>query len=100
MVSGSKVTKGVNRVLRGGSWINNARNCRSAQRNRNEPDNVNDNIGFRLSPAQGVSGCRAYDQSGCRSFDASEAKSKAPAALVGRGCVSNARRWAVLFLQS
>ncbi|MCI5126486.1 MAG: hypothetical protein D3925_18915 [Candidatus Electrothrix sp. AR5] len=38
---------GENRVIRGGSWNNKARNCRSAYRNRNEPDNRNDNLGFR-----------------------------------------------------
>jgi hypothetical protein len=38
-------------VLRGGSWNNNAQNCRSANRNRNEPGNRNDNIGFRLARA-------------------------------------------------
>ncbi|MCP4266109.1 MAG: SUMF1/EgtB/PvdO family nonheme iron enzyme [Candidatus Brocadiaceae bacterium] len=38
----------VNRVIRGGSWDNNARNCRSANRNRNNPDNRNNNTGFRL----------------------------------------------------
>ena len=38
-------------MLRGGSWNNNARNCRSAYRNRNEPDNRNNNIGFRLAAA-------------------------------------------------
>jgi hypothetical protein len=36
------------RVLRGGSWNNNARNLRAAQRNHNPPDNRNNNIGFRL----------------------------------------------------
>jgi hypothetical protein len=36
-------------MLRGGSWNNNARNCRSANRNRNTPDNRNNNIGFRLA---------------------------------------------------
>ena len=36
-----------NRVLRGGSWINNARNCRSAYRNGNRPGNRDDNVGFR-----------------------------------------------------
>ena len=37
----------VRRVLRGGSAWNKARNLRSANRNRNEPENRNDNIGFR-----------------------------------------------------
>ena len=39
---------GSNRVLRGGSWNNNARNCRSANRNNDRPDNRNSNVGFRL----------------------------------------------------
>ncbi|MDD6029374.1 MAG: SUMF1/EgtB/PvdO family nonheme iron enzyme [Kiritimatiellae bacterium] len=39
---------GSNRVYRGGSWNNNARNCRSANRNRNQPSNCNNNLGFRL----------------------------------------------------
>jgi hypothetical protein len=34
--------------LRGGSWINNNRNARCANRNRNIPDNYNNNVGFRL----------------------------------------------------
>jgi formylglycine-generating enzyme required for sulfatase activity len=36
-------------VLRGGSWNNKAENLRSANRNRNNPDNRNNNIGFRLA---------------------------------------------------
>ena len=36
------------RVLRGGSWNNNANNCRSANRNRNNPRNTNNNNGFRV----------------------------------------------------
>ncbi|MGI9065300.1 MAG: SUMF1/EgtB/PvdO family nonheme iron enzyme [Pyrinomonadaceae bacterium] len=36
------------RLLRGGSWNNNATNVRSANRNRNTPDNRNNNIGFRV----------------------------------------------------
>lgn len=39
---------GSNRVNRGGSWNNNAENCRVANRNNNTPDNRNNNIGFRL----------------------------------------------------
>ena len=33
---------------RGGSWNNNARNCRVANRNNNTPDNRNNNLGLRL----------------------------------------------------
>ncbi len=36
-------------ALRGGSWNNNADNARCAYRNDNNPDNDNDNIGFRLA---------------------------------------------------
>ncbi len=36
------------RALRGGSWINNPDNARADNRNRNHPDNRNDNRGFRL----------------------------------------------------
>jgi hypothetical protein len=35
-------------VLRGGSWNNNQHNARCAYRNRNNPNNRNDNIGFRV----------------------------------------------------
>ena len=36
------------RVLRGGSWNNNRHNARCAYRNRNNPNNWNNNIGFRV----------------------------------------------------
>jgi len=39
---------GENRVKRGGSWNNNAENCRPSNRNNNNADNDNNN-GFRLS---------------------------------------------------
>ena len=41
--------KGSNRVLRGGSWNNNADNCRVANRNNNTPENRNNNNGFRVA---------------------------------------------------
>lgn len=47
-----EILEGSNRVLRGGSWNNNAQNCRVANRNNNRPDNSNNNIGFRLVLAQ------------------------------------------------
>lgn len=37
-----------NRVNRGGSWNNNADNCTAGYRNYNNPDNRNNNLGFRL----------------------------------------------------
>ncbi len=40
-----------NRVLRGGSWINEAQNLRAANRNHNTPDNRNRNNGLRLAGA-------------------------------------------------
>ncbi|MBW4429492.1 MAG: SUMF1/EgtB/PvdO family nonheme iron enzyme [Nostoc desertorum CM1-VF14] len=42
--------------MRGGSWINNPENCRSAYRNNNNTrDNHNNNIGFRIVCAAGMS---------------------------------------------
>ena len=40
--------RGDNRVNRGGSYLNNAENCRAAYRNNWQPENRNNNIGFRL----------------------------------------------------
>ena len=42
-------SKGENRVNRGGSWNNNAENCRPANRNDNNPTNRNNNLGFRVA---------------------------------------------------
>lgn len=39
---------GSNRVLRGGSWNNNATNCRVSNRNNNSPGNRNNNLGLRV----------------------------------------------------
>jgi hypothetical protein len=49
-------------VLRGGSWINNGRNVRSANRNRNEPSERNHNNGLRLARAHGFAGRQMSDQ--------------------------------------
>ena len=38
----------LNRLLRGGNWNNNSNNCRASKRNNNTPDNINNNIGFRV----------------------------------------------------
>ena len=42
------------RVLRGGSWNNNARNTRVSNRNRNTPDNRNERLGLRLAQSARV----------------------------------------------
>lgn len=47
-----EILEGSNRVLRGGSWNNNASNCRVSNRNNNTPSNRNNNNGFRLALAQ------------------------------------------------
>lgn len=36
-------------MLRGGAWNNTTDNARSANRNRNQPANMNNNIGFRCA---------------------------------------------------
>jgi hypothetical protein len=42
---------GTNRVNRGGSWDNDAANCRTTNRNNDSPTNRNTNNGFRLALA-------------------------------------------------
>ena len=41
-----------NRVNRGGSWNNSSRNCTASNRDNNNPDNRNNNLGFRLAASQ------------------------------------------------
>ena len=41
-------TSGSSRVLRGGSWINNAKDCRVSNRDSNSPGNRDINSGFRV----------------------------------------------------
>jgi formylglycine-generating enzyme required for sulfatase activity len=40
--------EGARRLLRGGSWNNIPRNCRSATRSRDTPDNRDNDLGFRV----------------------------------------------------
>jgi retron-type reverse transcriptase len=40
---------GFSRVVRGGGWNNKPQNVRSANRNRNAPTNLNNNLGFRVA---------------------------------------------------
>ena len=51
-----------NRVIRGGSWNDNARNGRAAFRNFNDPTNRNDNLGFRCARAHEWIGVSASEQ--------------------------------------
>jgi hypothetical protein len=46
------------RVVRGGSFNNNRRDVRCAYRNRNDPDNLNRNQGFRPVAAHAFPDCR------------------------------------------
>ena len=50
-ITGGERSIGSKRVNRGGGWNDNAVNCRSAYRNRNTPDNRNNNLGFRVASA-------------------------------------------------
>ncbi|MEO8496530.1 MAG: SUMF1/EgtB/PvdO family nonheme iron enzyme [Planctomycetota bacterium] len=51
-----------NRVVRGGSWNNNARNCRAAYRNRRRPGNRNRNQGFRVCLISGTKSIRSSER--------------------------------------
>jgi len=49
------------RVLRGGSFNNDRDNLRCANRNNNDPDNRDNNIGFRVVLVAGVSASKVPD---------------------------------------
>jgi hypothetical protein len=83
VVQGWEIRKAERRVLRGGSWINNARNVRSAYRNHNEPGNRNDNNGFRLALARRGGGYRPLDQIPILSCRPAGEKQTAAGVLVG-----------------
>jgi hypothetical protein len=50
--AGGRTPKAASPAARGGSWKNDPQNGRSAYRNRNEPENRNNNLGFRVARAQ------------------------------------------------
>jgi Sulfatase-modifying factor enzyme 1 len=76
-----------NRVIRGGSWNDNARNVRAAYRNHNDPTDRNDNIGFRCARAHERVGGSAPEQvcfHGVASYCWGSPKLTAAGVLVGR----------------
>ena len=80
-------------MLRGGSWNNSAENCRSTNRNRNPPDNRNNNVGFRLVrlPAHHAGGRRPADPDEIPSPALPGQKLKYPAGAGSRcGCLATA----------
>ncbi|MEW6286122.1 MAG: hypothetical protein AB1509_07830 [Chloroflexota bacterium] len=53
-------------MLRGGAFNNNERNVRCAYRNRNNPNNRNNNIGFRVVVAAShASRCESIRRNAC-----------------------------------
>jgi hypothetical protein len=71
------------KVLRGGAWNNNARNVRAAYRNANDPDNRNNNVGFRCARTHAWVGRPTSEQELIRVIALAIPKRK------GRGCVSS-----------
>ncbi|MBM3133779.1 MAG: hypothetical protein FJZ89_00505 [Chloroflexi bacterium] len=67
-------------MVRGGSFNNNQRNVRCAYRNRNNPDNFNRNIGFRLVVSHGFRGVSRK----CRAARASRPRKKLAWPVPGR----------------
>jgi len=53
---------GTDRIIRGGSWNNGSDNCQVANRNINNPQNRNDNIGFRLAHSSQKGWMSVYEQ--------------------------------------
>lgn len=78
---------GVKRVLRGGSWNNNARNVRCACRNQNQPDNRNDNIGFRPARAHDWTGQSEPEQTAVPARPLAVAKQNGPRCVSSPGWI-------------
>jgi len=98
IVAGDRSAEGEGRVVRGGSWNNNGRNVRSANRNRNAPDNRNNNLGFRLALAQHAAGLHMNDQIVIQICAMCTSKKQGLRySSNGSGCAMNACRMAVRF---
>ncbi len=77
---GKSVGASAPRVLRGGSWNNDARNVRAAYRNHNEPSNRNHNLGFRCAElTTEPDGSLLNRPASCPSFRATANASRRPA---------------------
>lgn len=77
------VDTGERRVLRGGNWINDAVNARSAYRNHDDPGNHDDISGFRLALARRGGSSRPMDQTPIQSCRPAGEKQMAGGVLVG-----------------
>lgn len=78
-------SKGANRVNRGGSWNDDAQNCRAAYRNANHPANRNDDLGFRLARALVGTGRSLGDPTGiATSGNVGGEHPRTPGVAVGR----------------
>ena len=74
---------GSNRVIRGGSWDNNARNLRAANRNNDDPGNRNPNLGVRLLSSCLIGQMRRVYGRGARAQGMTKVPEPAPPALAG-----------------
>ncbi|MEM9723096.1 MAG: SUMF1/EgtB/PvdO family nonheme iron enzyme [Bacteroidota bacterium] len=82
---------GSNRVLRGGSWNNDATNLRVSNRNNNDPSNRNNNNGFRPANTGYCPLCGLYVGYNCtRACPAIGPAPKGQKLLVP-GCLSRAK---------
>lgn len=75
-------SKGTHRVNRGGGFNNTTRNCRSANRNANQPSNRNNNLGFRPAAPAGLEGPEASPGRTCLGAGGESAHDR-PALLIG-----------------
>jgi hypothetical protein len=90
---------GSKRVMRGGSWNNNARNVRAAARNAWHPEDRNSNIGFRLARELGWAERPARDQTMTQTggLVAGETQAGAGVGVGGAEALAKPHRWPILW---